>query len=202
MECVFINEYWTTLLMEYGSIVLFVLLALGIIILPIPDETLLVFAGALMAKGILIVPFTVFAAATGSVLGISISYFLGRSGGTWLIQKYGGAIGITTEKMQKAHDWFEKYGKWTLTFGYFLPGVRHFTGLTAGVSNLQYPQFALFAYSGAILWVTIFLSLGYYFGNICFEFLEKLGFTTVLVIGVAMLIVVTYLMFKNLKKSK
>lgn len=202
MECVFINEFWTGLLMNYGSIVLFTLLALGIIALPIPDETLLVFAGALMAKGIFIVPFTVLAAITGSITGISISYLLGRTGGSWMIHKYGKVVGITEAKMQKAHDWFEHYGKWTLAFGYFIPGVRHFTGLTAGISGLEFHHFSLFAYTGATLWVATFLTIGYFFGNICFAFLEKLDMTTVFVIGGAIVIIFSYVLFKNLLSHK
>ena len=56
-------------------------------------------------------------------------------------------------------------GHWALTFGYFIPGVRHFTAYAAGMSELEAPQFALFAYSGAVLWVGTFLSLGYFLGE-------------------------------------
>lgn len=201
MECVFINEYWTNLLLNYGSIVLFLLLALGIIALPIPDETLLVIAGALMAKGVLIIPFTIIASFLGSICGITISYLIGKTGGVYLVHKYGGVIGITNEKMKKAHDWFEHYGKWTLTFGYFIPGVRHFTGISAGISGLEFPVFSLFAYSGAFLWVTTFLTIGYLFGNICFTFLEEIDTTTVLVIGSVFVFLAAFIIYKNVKQK-
>lgn len=201
MECVFINEHWSMLLMDYGSIVLFILLALGIIALPIPDETLLVFAGALMAKGVLVVPLTILAAIAGSITGISISYVVGRTGGHYVVHKYGSMVGITDDKLQKAHVWFERYGKWTLTFGYFIPGVRHFTGLTAGISELEYRHFSLFAYSGALLWVTTFLSIGYFFGNICFSFLESIDTTTVLIVGACVTLLAVYIIIKSLKPS-
>ncbi|HTY37004.1 MAG TPA: VTT domain-containing protein, partial [Bacteroidota bacterium] len=61
--------------------------------------------------------------------------------------------------------WFDKIGKWTLTIGYFIPGVRHFTALIAGASQLQYPSFALFAYSGGFVWSLTFITLGYYLGE-------------------------------------
>ncbi len=51
--------------------------------------------------------------------------------------------------MEKAHAWFRRAGHWSLTFGYFIPGVRHFTAYAAGMSELEYPPFALFAYGGA-----------------------------------------------------
>jgi len=201
MDCVFINEYWTHMLLSYGSIVLFVLLALGIIALPIPDETLLVFSGALMAKGVLLIPFTFIAALAGSISGITISYLLGRTGGTFLVNKYGGTIGITPDKMQKAHDWFQRYGKWSLSFGYFIPGVRHFTGLTAGTSGLEFKDFSVFAYSGALVWVTTFLTIGYFFGNICFSFLETIDGTTVLVIGSLIMLAVAGAAYNKYMKT-
>ena len=52
-----------------------------------------------------------------------------------------------------------------LTGGYFIPGVRHFTAIVAGISGVPYPKFALFAYPGAAIWVALFLWLGYFFGE-------------------------------------
>ena len=46
-----------------------------------------------------------------------------------------------------------------------MPGVRHFTAVVAGMTNLEYPVFARYAYSGALLWVTTFLTLGYVIGD-------------------------------------
>jgi membrane protein DedA with SNARE-associated domain len=51
-----------------------------------------------------------------------------------------------------------------LIIGYFVPGVRHFTAIVAGTSKLEYHGFATFAYTGALLWVSTFLFLGYHFG--------------------------------------
>jgi membrane protein DedA with SNARE-associated domain len=52
-----------------------------------------------------------------------------------------------------------------LTFGYFVPGVRHLTAYAAGVSYVQPRIFALFAYLGALLWASTFLSIGYFLGD-------------------------------------
>src|SRR5262249_8318893 len=91
------------------------------------------------------------------------------------VKKYGHRVGLTTAKMQKAHDWFAKFGKWTLTIGYFIPGVRHFTGFCAGMSKFEFKDFALFAYTGAFLWVTIFIFLGYCFGNYWLALIERIS---------------------------
>lgn len=159
-------------LIQYGSFALFGLLALGIIALPVPEETLMVIAGILMFKEKLNIPETVIAAIGGSIFGITVSYILGKTIGNYFLHRYGKWVGIKERQLQLVHDWFEKYGKWTLLIGYFIPGVRHLTGFSAGTSSLEYPHFAAFAYTGAIIWVSTFLSLGYFFGNYWLDMLN------------------------------
>src|SRR5205823_5294480 len=153
---------WVT---QYGAISLFFLMALGIIGLPIPDETLLVFSGYLIYQGKLNPVFTFAMAFAGAVTGITVSYALGRKYGHKLIHKYGPYFHFTEERFWKVHNWFERIGRWSLFFGYYIAGVRHFTAMVAGASELEYPRFALFAYAGAFTWVACFLSIGYFVGD-------------------------------------
>jgi membrane protein DedA with SNARE-associated domain len=161
-------------LLQYGSFFLFIMLSLGIIALPIPEETLMVVAGVLMHKGKLNIPLTVLLAYAGTICGITTSYLLGRTAGIFLLHKYGTWVGITKERLEKAHYWFERLGKWLLLVGYFIPGIRHLTGFTAGATYMKFSHFALFAYIGAILWVSLFLFLGYFLGMYCLTLYEKL----------------------------
>ena len=153
---------WIT---HYGYGAIFCLLALGIVGLPAPDETLLAFSGYLVSRGTFILPLALAAALAGSICGISISYWLGRTFGLALIHRYGRYVRITEEHVNHAHAWFQRVGHWGLTFGYFVPGVRHLTAYAAGMSGLEARPFALFAYSGACLWVCTFVSLGYFLGD-------------------------------------
>jgi membrane protein DedA with SNARE-associated domain len=150
---------------QYGDIALFLLLVVGIIGLPVPDETLLTFSGYLIYKGHLHFPMTLGAAFAGSVCGITGSYLIGRTGGLFVIHKYGRFLHVTPERLDYVHAWFERVGRWGLFFGYFIPGVRHFTAIIAGTSALEYPVFAMFAYAGALMWVSTFLTLGYFLGE-------------------------------------
>lgn len=183
------EETLTNWLLYYGSFSLFVLMAMGIILLPVPEETLMVAAGILIGQGKLELIPTMLAAYLGSCCGITTSYLIGRTIGHRLLEKYGGWIGITPEKIQRAHDWFEHYGKWTLAFGYFIPGVRHFTGVCAGTSYLEYSHFALFAYCGAIFWVSLFLSLGYFLGDYWVAIYEyALGLTDEIILALVVIV--------------
>lgn len=161
--------YW---LLHYGSFSLFILLALGVVALPVPDETLMVLAGIFIKNGELPLISTVVASFLGSMFGITLSYVIGRTAGSQVLHRYGKKFGLTEEKLQNVHNWFEHYGKWTLTFGYFIPGVRHLTGFAAGSSSLEYPTFALFAYIGASVWAATFLSIGYFLGNYWYRMIE------------------------------
>jgi membrane protein DedA with SNARE-associated domain len=152
-------------LSHYGYAGLFGLLVLGIVGLPIPDETLLVFSGYLISTGRMHAPFAFCAGFGGSICGISLSYWIGRTVGHSILLRYGRYVHITKDRLDRVHGWFQRVGEWLLTFGYFIPGVRHFTALVAGMSELEFPTFAAFAYSGAALWVTTFLTLGYFVGE-------------------------------------
>jgi membrane protein DedA with SNARE-associated domain len=151
-------------ILEYGYAGLFVLLMLGIVGVPLPDETLLTFAGYLIYRGKMHAMPALATAFLGSACGITLSFVLGSVLGAWLIERYGGYVHLTPERIQKADGWFQRYGRWTLTFGYFIPGVRHVTAYAAGMTRMRYEVFALFAYSGALFWASTFLALGWFLG--------------------------------------
>jgi len=155
-------SHWIT---QYGYAGIFAALVLGIVGLPVPDETLLTFAGYLVSRGQLKLAPTVAAAFLGSVCGITVSYMLGRLTGYLLIERYGARLHIKMERVHQVHDWFRRLGRFTLTFGYYVPGVRHLTAYVAGASELEWPVFAIFAYAGAALWTSSFIALGYFVGE-------------------------------------
>ena len=158
-------EIITQWISHYGYFGLFALLMLGIVGLPVPDETLLTFAGYLIFKKQLSFPLTLLFAFLGSSTGISLSYALGRSLGLFLIHKYGRYVFITPEKLELVRRWFLRRGRWSLPIGYFIPGIRHLTAYVAGASRLEIPVFATFAYSGALVWSATFILLGYFLGD-------------------------------------
>jgi|SRR5262245_15504047 len=150
---------------HYGYAGIFISLMLGIVGLPIPDETLLAFAGYLVFKGRLHPAQTMIVAYLGSISGITISYTLGRAAGTYVVEKFGARLHMTAERLENVHRWFEHLGRWVLVIGYFVPGVRHLTAFVAGSSRLQARIFALYAYTGALIWSATFIASGYFLGE-------------------------------------
>jgi len=186
---------------HYGYAAIFSLLVLGIVGLPIPDEWLLTFSGYLVFSDHLRAIPTLAAAMLGSMCGITVSYALGRSLGLFILHHYGRFFRITSEDIDKVHAWFERFGRWTLIFGYFVPGVRHFTAVIAGTSSLHPLSFAIFAYSGALIWSSTFIGIGYFFGDQWSRVLQQIQRHSLFAGWVAGAVVVAYLFWYFRKRG-
>jgi len=149
----------------YGYGALFGLLILGIVGLPIPDETLLVFCGYLISQGKMGMTETYLTALAGSCCGITVSYFIGRTAGLAVVHRFGRYLRVEQEQLDRVHRWFDRSGHWALFGGYYIAGVRHFTAVIAGSSKLEFHVFMLYAWGGAATWVAVFLTLGYVIGE-------------------------------------
>jgi membrane protein DedA with SNARE-associated domain len=150
---------------KYSYFEIFIALGLGIVGLPIPDETLMAYVGFLVFQGKLNYLFTVMVAFMGTSCGITIGYILGRKFGNPFIKRYSAKIYVNSERIQNAEKFYNRYGKFALFIGYFIPGVRHLMAIFAGTSLMPYRVFALFAYAGGLLWTITFVSLGYFLGE-------------------------------------
>ncbi|MGE5496575.1 MAG: DedA family protein, partial [Syntrophothermus sp.] len=95
---------------HYGYFGIYILLLLGIVGLPVPDETLIGLTGFMISKGELSLLPSFFSAWAGSISGITISYFIGRGFGKFVLQKYGHYMHLTPENLEKAHSWFNRFG--------------------------------------------------------------------------------------------
>ncbi|HEX4136359.1 MAG TPA: DedA family protein [Bryobacteraceae bacterium] len=151
-------------LAHYGYFAIFGLLMLGIVGPLIPDETILVLSGIAVHSGQLRPGPTIAIAFAGSLCGITLSYTLGRTGVIYVLERFEPLHRWVGRHLPQVEGWFQRYGKWTLFFGYFILGVRHFTALAAGMSKVRLRTFMLYAYPGGFAWVVCFVSIGYYLG--------------------------------------
>ena len=144
---------------QYGYSAIFFLLIGGIVGVPVPDQLLLVVSGYLILTKSLSVAPTLFAAVLGSICGITVSYIIGRCSGSYLAKKE-----FAAARLDKARRYFERFGSWTLVFGYFVPGIRNLIGFTSGMMRLRIRYFAPYAYAGAILSSVTCVCAGYFLG--------------------------------------
>ncbi|WP_379127624.1 DedA family protein [Paenibacillus sp. sgz500958] len=149
---------------DYGYSVMFFGLLLEFVALPFPGETTMAFAGFLSYTGKMDFTTLAITAFAGTTVGMTTTYFIGLKAGMPFIQKYGKWILFSPAKLEKTQIWFEKYGSVLVFIGYFVPGVRHFTGYFSGITALPFRKFAGYAYTGALFWVLLFLGIGRIFG--------------------------------------
>jgi len=150
---------------RHGYLGMYGLLAGGVVAFAVPEDTTLIVAGCLVARGRWALLPTWAAVSAGCLTGVTMSYLVGRFLGLVFLKRYGHYIGLTAERVDRAEGWFHRIGKWSLLVSYFIPGIRHFAALSAGTSHLPFPVFVLFAWPGAFIWSTTFLFLGYLLGQ-------------------------------------
>ena len=168
---------WIT---QYGYGALCVLLMLGIVGLPVPDETLLTFVGFLCSKGELQLSPALATAFLGSASGITLSYVLGRVLGLQVVTRWGPYLHLRPDHVAKTQQWIARWGKYVLLMAYFIPGVRHLAALIVGTSRISLTEFMPFAYTGAFIWSATFIGLGYMAGEAGRRLLPALDHTLVI----------------------
>lgn len=160
------------LIRDYGvwtHLILFVVIfcETGLVVTPIlPGDSLLFAAGALAADRSLRMEWLVPLLMVAAILGDTVNYWLGH----WLGEHAFTANARFLKKayLDEAHSYFEKYGGKTIILARFIPIVRTFAPFVAGVGAMNYRKFFLYNIVGGIVWVGIFLYLGYWFGGIPF----------------------------------
>ena len=164
---------WRAMIDQIGGIPsLYVLLCLivfcetGLVVTPfLPGDSLLFFIGAKSASAIgiepvVIAPLIVLAA----LLGDNVNYWLGRRLGPAVFRKEDSRL-LNKKHLLRAQEFYEQYGSKTVILARFVPIVRTFAPFVAGIGRMNYFRFLVFSLIGALAWVTICVSAGYYFGR-------------------------------------
>lgn len=105
-----------------------------------------------------------------AILGNNVGYIFGRKIGPRLFKKPNSLL-FRQENIQKAQDFYDKYGGKTIVISRFIPVVRTFVPLIAGVAKMKFKTFLFFNVIGAILWVAGVTYLGFFLGF----YLQKIG---------------------------
>lgn len=149
------------LLSKYGYFALFAVFSLGLVGLPIPNEVVVMTGGAASSGGLLLSPVAFFSSYAGICCGLTVGYVIGRFVGKPILVRIGRKPKFE-KYIAKSQELVGKYGKYSLLFTYFIPVVRNLMPYVFGANGMSYATFALFAYSGAFLWTTLFFCIGYF----------------------------------------
>jgi membrane protein DedA with SNARE-associated domain len=136
---------------------------------PIPSELIMPLAGFTVAQGKMNFVLAVMAGVIGTILGALPWYYAGKLVGEQrlkhLADKYGKWITVSSQDIDKATRWFDRYGNKAVLFGRLVPGVRTLISLPAGISDLPISPFLLYSTLGTTAWVMVLTFLGFVLGN-------------------------------------
>ncbi|HEV2350746.1 MAG TPA: DedA family protein [Terriglobia bacterium] len=133
--------------------------------IPVPGETVLLFAGFLAHEGKINLERAILTAIAGASLGDTLGYCLGHYGGKAFVEWLRRRLGFFGRHFQKAQTYYLKHGQWAVFVARFITGLRMFSGLFAGSFSMPYLRFLAFDFSGAVIWATSITCVGFLFGN-------------------------------------
>jgi membrane protein DedA with SNARE-associated domain len=198
-----LNQIIIDLINATGYLGIFLAMLVEGIFTPIPSELIMPFAGYVAYTGELNYFLVILVGSLGAVLGSSVAYILALWLGRPLIDRFGIFFGLDEKKMASAERWFKRWGVWGIFIGHSLPGIRSVISFPAGLSKMDRKKFAIFTFSGAMVWNTVLVTAGYLLGENWIQFWERtdsLHLDLVMLAGLGVALVV-YFLYKRRKNQ-
>jgi len=130
----------------------------------LPGDSLLVTAGLLAARGYLNVYALAPVLTLAAIFGNSVGYFIGRATGPRVFRREN-SLFFNKKHAIRAHEFYEKYGHKTIVLAQFMPIIRTFSPVVAGVGGMRFRDFITFNVIGAFCWIWSMLGVGYFLGT-------------------------------------
>jgi len=130
----------------------------------LPGDSLLVTAGLFAAKGFLNIYALAPVLLAAAICGNSVGYFIGRTTGPRIFSREN-SLFFNKKHAMRAHEFYEKHGRKTIVLAQFMPVIRTFAPVIAGVGGMRFRHFIAFNIIGAVLWIGSMLGIGYFLGN-------------------------------------
>jgi membrane-associated protein len=166
-----LDRYLSAIIQQYGLwtyAILFVVIFIetGFVVMPfLPGDSLLFAAGTFAALKAFKVGWLILVLAAAAIIGDTVNYWVGHFLGPKVFNKEKARF-FKKEHLDRTHAFFEKYGGKTIIIARFVPIVRSFAPLVAGIGRMSYGKFIAFNVIGGVGWVVLLVGAGYFFGNI------------------------------------
>jgi membrane protein DedA with SNARE-associated domain len=188
--------------------------AIESVIIPIPSELVLPFAGFLVGQGDALEPLTgqlwnywlvVFAGTLGATFGALIAYGIGAYGGRPIIERWGRFLGISAADLDRADAFFLRYGDAASFFGRMLPVIRSLVSFAAGISHMPILRFTIFTFLGSLPFTALLVFAGVQLGAnwaTVGGVLKQFEYAIVAVIGVLVLLWIWFRIIKPRRAAR
>ena len=130
----------------------------------LPGDSLLVTAGVFAAGGFVSLKWLLWPVMGCAIVGDQLGYWIGRTMGPALYRRED-SLFFRRSHLQRAHEFYEKYGGRAVIFARFVPIIRTFCPPVAGAAKMPYPRYVLFDIFGGIFWVGAMILGGYFLGR-------------------------------------
>jgi membrane-associated protein len=147
----------------YFALALIVFLETGAMVFFLPGDSLLVTAGVYASKGVLNIFLLNLIVVFFAILGPMVSYWIGAKAGPKIFNRPRSRF-FRPEHIQAAHAFYEKHGGVAIIIARFMPLVRTFVPVIAGVAQMPYRRYSMFNLIGALAWVLSMTLIGYFLG--------------------------------------
>lgn len=168
-----IGAHLETLVAQYGAWIYAILFVIvfcetGLVVMPfLPGDSMLFAAGAIAAVGGMNIVALIGTLIVAAILGDWLNFEIGKHYGRRLFANPNSRI-FRQSYLHKTEQYFAKYGGRTVVIARFIPIVRTFAPFVAGMGQMSYGYFVRYNAVGAVVWVTLFSLLGYFFGQLPF----------------------------------
>ena len=152
----------------------------------LPGDSLLITAGLFAARGDFDYAMLLVALIPAAIIGNATGYYIGHRTGMTLYSRPNSLL-FRREHLRMTHEYYEKHGGKTIILAQFIPILRTFAPVVAGVGEMGYRQFATYNVVGAILWVGSMLTAGYMLGNAIPNIESRIHYVVAVVIFISLL---------------
>jgi membrane-associated protein len=174
-------------LVGFYGIVLIVFAETGLMVgFFLPGDSLLITAGLFAARGDFDIAALLLALIPAAIAGNATGYWIGRRAGVALYRRPDSFL-FRREHLQMTHDYYERHGGKTIILAQFVPILRTFAPVVAGVAEMGYRRFAAYNVVGAIAWISSMTLGGYALGNAIPDIENRVHVVVAAVIAVSLL---------------
>jgi len=189
----------TKLLLDYGLVVLFLLVAIESAGVPVPGETALIAASVLASQGHYSLVSVIAVGAAAAIVGDNGGYWLGRLGGRRLLERIPVLRDHFRRVLPRAERFFERHGAKTVFIGRFIAILRFTAAWLAGISHMEWWRFLLWNATGGIVWATLVGVVAYEFGRQAADTIAHYGLYAA--IGIAVVAVIAFVVIRYVQKG-